>query len=245
MSETDSAALIAQIVREVVSRMKGGENAPSAPLAVVLSVGEAGPPLRAIREIIERGHDVVSVGVAARSPSSTRVAASDIPARVVCGATGAQPLPVGLRALVAPALSLGDAAKLAAGLLDDIAPEWMWAALANGIPVLATPGYGFDVPTGSGLARVTEAHRAGCERLGVQWCDIEGLPIALSARVATGAETGAVHVPAGGRRVLVTETMVANLAEGTPEIVVPMGAVVTPLARDLAKRRGIRVRLRT
>jgi hypothetical protein len=39
--------------------------------------------------------------------------------------------------------------------------------------------------------------------------------------------------------------MVANLAEGTPEIVVPMGAVMTPLARDLAKRRGIQVRLRT
>ena len=244
MSETD-AALIEQVVRDVISRLGAGERGSKSALAVVLSVGDADAQIRVIREIGERGHSVECVGVAARAPASTRASLAGVSPVVVCGTAGAAPLPSGLRAVVAPALSLGDAAKLALGVLDDIAPEWLWAALARGAPVLATPGDGFDVPKGSGLARVTEARRAGCERLGVQWCDADALPIMLSARVATEAEPGAVHVPVGGRRTLVTEAMVANLAEGTPEIVVPMGAAVTPLARDLARRRGIRVRLRT
>ncbi|MEO2005483.1 MAG: hypothetical protein ABGY41_15455 [Candidatus Poribacteria bacterium] len=245
MSETVSAALIAEVVREVVARMSGGGSSPTSPVAVALSAGTSDAGVGAVREIIARGHAVVGVGVSSRADAATRATVAAIPAIVVCGSTGAQPLPGGVQALVAPELSLGDAAKLCSGILDDIAPEWLWEALAEGIPVLATPGHAFDVPSASGQARVTQGRRAGCERLGVQWCDIDTLGAALSARVASGATPSALHVPAGSRRALITETMVANLAEGTPEIVVPMGAVMTPLARDLAKRRGIQVRLRT
>ena len=218
---------------------------PESPIAVALSAGACDAAIRAAREIVERGHDVVGVGVSSRAGSALRASAAEAVGDVACGSVGGTRPPAGVRAVVAPCLSLCDAAKLEEGILDDIAPEWLWAGLAAGVPVLASPGEGFDVSDGSPLARVVEARRAGCERLGVQWCDCESLPIALSARVATAPESGPVHLPSGGRRALVTETMVANLAEGTTEIVAPMGAVVTPLARDLAKRRGIAVRFRT
>ncbi|MAF09541.1 hypothetical protein CMK11_03745 [Candidatus Poribacteria bacterium] len=247
MSETDLASVMEQVVREVLQRLAepaGPAPAHASAVAVVLSASAGDAALRAVGEAVERGHHVARVGVSARTPASVRALAAALPADVVCGSTGGNELPSGVRAVVAPGLSLGDAAKLATGILDDIAPEWLWEALAGGVPVLASPGRGFDVPAGSTLARVADGVRAACERLGVQWRDSENLPIALSAQVSTGNESGTVHIPSG-RGVLVTETMVANLAEGATELVAPMGAVVTPLARDLAKRRGIRVRLRT
>ncbi len=250
MAETDTTPLIDEVVREVVARVRDAvgtppASSPESPIALVLSAGAGDAAIRAAREIVERGHTVVGVGVSSRADAQLRAAASGIAGAVTCGSVGGTRPPAGVCAVVAPCLSVGDAAKLQGGTLDDVAPEWLWAGLASGVRVLASPGEGFAVPDGSPLARVVEGLRGGCERLGVQWCDDEGLPIALSARVATAPESGPVHLPSGGTRALVTETMVANLGEGTTEIVAPMGAVVTPLARDLAKRRGIVVRFRT
>ena len=244
MSETELTAVIERVVREVVARLEPSADTDGPPVAVVLSAGAGDAAVRAVGEAIERGHRVTRVAVAARMPAASRALVAALPVSVVCGSVGGTGLPAGVRAVVAPDLSLADAAKLAAGTLDDIGPEWLWEALANGVTVLASPGQGFDIPDGSSLARVADGVRAACERLGVQWRDREELPIALSARVSTGGESRAIHLPSG-RGVLVTEAMVANLAEGATEIVAPMGAVVTPLARDLAKRRGILVRLRS
>ncbi|GIX06545.1 MAG: hypothetical protein KatS3mg115_0948 [Candidatus Poribacteria bacterium] len=149
-------------------------------------------------------------------------------------------------ALLAPELALTDAAKLAQGILDDVPPRLdMDRAGPLASPVL-TPAlaraFSSELPTP--LKRIADEARASSERLGVRWVERNALHRALTAQVAAPEPVETIHLPSVSGRLLVTEEMMNNLAEGTREIVVPPSAILTPLARDVARRRGIRIRYR-
>lgn len=138
-------------------------------------------------------------------------------------------LPADAQSVVAPELSLTDAAKLAMGVLDDPVPDALWRGLVGQIPVFASPGDGFSSDLPRRLRPLATAHRLACERLGVRWVERSHLWEAVRRRLLGVVEN----------RPLVTEALVASLPEDQKELVLAPRTIVTPLARDMARRRGI------
>lgn len=212
------------IVEEVLRRLRGISSVEPAPQGrVVVAVG-ATVSQRALEELAglrERGLLVIAV---AQSLLRER---DDVLKGLVSYRLGS--LPADAQAVVAPELSLTDAAKLAMGILDDSVPDVLWRGLVSRIPVFASPGDGFSPDLPKRLTSLAMAHRLACERLGVRWVERLHLWEAVR-RHLFGVVEG---------RSLVTEAFVASLPEGQKELVLAPQAIVTPLARDMARRRGI------
>jgi hypothetical protein len=244
MSPSEQETLVARIVSEVLHHLRAGaertDDPPLVRVAVVLSATASRGALDVLRAVGEGGYAVGEVACGVRMPPQMLADVRSIAPVVDASAAGQGPS-ADTVALVAPEFAVTDAAKLGLGILDDAPAEWVWRALAAGLPVYASPGDGFGADLPSPLARLAAGHRAACARLGVAWVRTDGLCGALAAHVSPGRGTTTFHVPLTERRLLITEEMVGRLPHSTRELAVPRGAILTPLARDMARRRGIRI----
>lgn len=237
--------LIRRIIIETLEKAdaKTEESAPS--VAVALSAAASPKAAEAaVRLLMQNGCSVSAVGCAHRAAEALYEAVRKHGPEALCGCEP-RPLPDGVQAVAAPMLSLGDAAKLAGCILDDLPAEWIWTALSNGAAAFASPGFGFGGESGTSTGRAAEEIQRACERLGVQWTAPGEIHLAASADLNAAGGGTTLHVPNSSSRPLITEAMIDNLRSAIQTIVVPSNAVVTPLARDLAKTRGIVLQTRS
>lgn len=228
---------------QVAKEAEETESAPS--VAVALSASASAKAAdEAARLLLKNGCSVAAVGCAHRAPEALYEAVRKHGLEALCGCEP-RPLPPDIQAVAAPMLSLGDAAKLAGCILDDLPAEWIWTALSNGAAVFASPGFGFGGEAGSSTGRAAEEIRLACERLGVQWTAPGEIHLAASAELNAAGGGATLHVPNSSSRPLIAEATIENLRSAVQTIVVPSNAVITPLARDLAKQRGIVLQMRS
>jgi len=247
MTDDANQDLVARVTREVVRRIRedGSQRVFQGPtVAIACSLTTSADALRGLTTLADRGYGIAGVACGRGAPSALRDAARELTDRVACGDGDISPLPEGVGALVLPELGLADATKIALAMPDDIVPLWAWYALDGDLPVIASEGIGFVVPGGGPRERLATLRRSTCRQFGIEWTPADGLASAVAARVVSDDRSDTLHVPSGDRRPLVTEEMVDRLAAGTREIVLPDGAVLTPLAGDALRRRGVTVRRR-
>ncbi len=238
--------IIIETLEKADAKTEEAEESASAPSVAVALSAAASPKAadEAARLLLQNGCSVSIVGCAHRAPETLYEAVRKHGFEAVCGCEP-HPLPAGIQAVAAPTLSLGDAAKLAGCILDDLPAEWIWTALSNGAAAFASPGFGFGGESDSSAGRAAEEIRRACERLGVQWTAPGEIHLAAAADLNAAGGGATLHVPNSSERPLITEAMIENLRSATQTIVVPSNAVVTPLARDLAKKRGIVLQTRS
>ena len=220
-----------------------GASTDAKSVAVAFSASASAKAAETIQLLTKSGCAVRSVGCAARAPESLYDAVRKRGVEPVCGCEP-RPLCDSSDAVAAPELSLGDAAKLTRSILDDLPAEWIWNALADGKPVYAAPGDGFQSRLPAPLARAAEEVRRGCEQMGVQWAAPGEIHLIASAELSSEARGATLHIPNSSKPPLITEATIAGLRRGVKAVAAPSNAVVTPLARDLAKKRGILIQAR-
>ncbi|MBM3215439.1 hypothetical protein FJZ36_11050 [Candidatus Poribacteria bacterium] len=231
--------LIARITHEVLQRLGARAAQPDGPrVAVALSADASRVAIDVIRALVEHGCSVGAIACSSSLPEERRSEALAA-ARVSASQSG---LPADVVALVAPEMSLTDVAKLTFGILDDTVPRIVWQAVASRLAVLASPGHALASDLPASLQRISANALALSKRLGIVWTPRDRLVDAVADRTDLNDNQPRVSPDAAGKRALVTEAAVGRLPDNASELVVPMDAIITPLARDLAKRSGIRIR---
>jgi len=232
MTHDERQELIRLIVEEVLRRLAAtSPGGTRGRLVVALSRTVSEGSVEEVARLEEKGFVVLSVaGNPSLSAAGERLLSKFVPYRLAS-------LPADTQAVVAPELGLTEASKLAAGLLDDAVADALWRGLVGRLPVYASPGDGFASELPRPLRRVASSQRLACERLGVRWVERAVLWERVAHALAEGSSRAESAPPA--RRPLVTAATVAALPEGTHELLVEPEAIVTPLARDRARQRGI------
>lgn len=153
--------------------------------------------------------------------------------------------------VVVPVLTQNTAAKLAQTISDGLAPTLLMQALLMGKPVLAASnaadpqdGWRLKAQMGKGAPALQQALGLNLKRLsefGMILLPVEELA-AHCLRYSGVAEkrkdaTSAAKV---GKRVVVDAAMIQGVAaSGQKQIRLAPGAIVTPLARDIARQQGV------
>ncbi len=159
--------------------------------------------------------------------------------------------------IVVPVLTANTAAKLAAGIADTLPTTLIWHGLLEGKRVTAArnaadphnPAFWGQTLHGGGdpgklnpaMAKRMEENLKILASYGVRLVDVAQLPGLFS-----GEPAALVGRDAAPRRVI-TRAEIEELASGAGaggeiELVVEPGTVVTPLARDAARERGVTIR---
>jgi hypothetical protein len=145
-----------------------------------------------------------------------------------------------------PAIGDDDAAKMASGLFDEPVARVALCAIATGKPLLAAlhSPYAKEIKTRAPqLSRVWESHKTTLESFGFVFAQHSALPDLARAKFAPGAQAGST--PNAGAaaqgKVLVTASEVETAAKNGASLKLPLGAIVTPLARDRAKELNVRI----
>lgn len=145
-----------------------------------------------------------------------------------------------------PAIGDDDAAKMAKGIFDEPVARIALAAIATGKPLLAAlhSPYAKEIKTRAPqLFRVWESHKTTLESFGFAFAEHSALPDLARAKFARAAQarsTPNVNAASKGK-VLVTASEVEAAAKNGTSFKLPLGAIVTPLARDRAKELNVKI----
>ena len=145
----------------------------------------------------------------------------------------------GFSAIVIPMLSCAMAAKLSLGMADTPCAYLVFRALLRGHRVIATSD-GFEISDGSEIP--PEISKLGQDY--IKTLSDFGVQFVTTDRIAeTVLSDGTHHFNAdsvGGQHVI-TASMIDGLASGVREFRYTNPVIITPLARDIAARKGIRL----
>jgi hypothetical protein len=144
-----------------------------------------------------------------------------------------------------PSIGDDDAAKMASGVFDEPVSRLALSALATGKPLLAAlhSPYAREIKTRAPqLFRVWESHKTTLESFGFVFAEHSILPDLVRQKLAPGAPTGSTPglAPASGK-ILITASEVETAAKNGTSLKLPLGSIVTPLARDRAKELNVKI----
>jgi len=152
-------------------------------------------------------------------------------------------------AVLVPALGWVEAAKLALGLADTPPLQMVFAALAAGLPVIiGRDGCLPSLPTLAGagragarsaMAQMFDAYLQRLESFGARL--VPAASLASEVMAALAPTPVSPSVPTQGPKQIVTGEDVLRAMETDHRIVVPKGSIVTALAADLAKAKGVAI----
>lgn len=240
-------ALIESITELVLAELAREHPAPFAPeklrgrkllLCPAPGTDLSGPVYEALRQVEANWLVAVWAGFA---PAQVDAALGGRPWRPAQGAP--DDLVRSVQAVVIPSLTLELLPRLAI-LLGDIPPVQMAVAgLVQGVPVLAASEepdrfrrHAARLP--SGLVAVIQQHLRTVEGLGVRLLPAQALAQELSG------QSVAAPTQSRGRDVITQEDLLQAVQAGTKVFEIAPGAIVTPLALETARIRGIEVRYR-
>ena len=139
--------------------------------------------------------------------------------------------------IVLPVFSYPMAAKLALKLVDTPCTYLVFEALRKGKKVTAAADALNQsdnfIKTGAMLHKLEGEYVNVLSELGVQWVTMEHIADALC--------TGNLATQATLDRPVISAAVVANLAESVQEVFYTNPAIITPLAREDAQKRGIKL----
>lgn len=155
--------------------------------------------------------------------------------------------------VVVPVLTQNTAAKTAQTISDGLAPTLLMQALLMGKPVIAASnaadpqdGWRIKAQMGKGAPALQNALRLNLKRLdefGMTLTDVDELAAHCLRKMGqTVAQTGGQRKASerSGKRVVVDAAMIqAVAATGERLVRLAPGAIVTPLARDMARQHAI------
>lgn len=151
----------------------------------------------------------------------------------------------GFDAVVFPTLSQNTAAKAAWGIRDGFACELMASALLAGRRVVAARDSVCPGRAGGAYAGMLRTILERLVAFGVGLCDANDLGAAVRGCSAPASAPVSPEPPrktaAKGKKTVITASVVQDAARaGKTEITLDAAAILTPLARDEARERGIR-----
>ncbi len=154
--------------------------------------------------------------------------------------TNLQPFTQGFSAIVVPTLSYAIAAKLSLGLADTPCAYLLFQALVRKNKVLATvDGFGGSEQseTPPDISKLRQNYIETLSEFGIQFVAMD--------RLAEMILSDGIHrfnqLDARGGRNIITASVIAELPPDVREFRYANPAIITPLARDLAARKGIRL----
>ena len=200
-------------------------------------------PLEQLDKCIQGGYVVTAIlsDIAAKTLDISYI-------RSVCGEeqvfiageiTSLQPFTEGFSLIVIPTLSCTMAAKLSLGMADTPCAYLVFRAPLRGNRVIATSD-GFEISDGSEIP--PEISKLGQDYIKI--LSDFGVQFVTTDRIAETVLSDATHHfnadSVGGQNVI-TASVIDGLASGVREFRYTNPAIITPLARDLAAREGIRL----
>ncbi len=155
--------------------------------------------------------------------------------------------------VVVPVLTQNTAAKLAQTIADGLAPTLIMQAMLMGKPVVAAAnaadpkdGWRIKAQMGKGAPALQQALRMNLKRLdefGMTLVKVEELAAQCFQRIGLAAGNSNEEKSAktmSGKKVVVDAAMIQGVAAtGQRQLRLASGALVTPLARDIARQQGI------
>ena len=142
--------------------------------------------------------------------------------------------------IAVPILSHPMAAKLALGIADTPCTYLIFQALRRGDSVIAAYDFieGFDETEKTSQNLILERNYfKTLSNFGIQFAPIEQ----LAETLLSGDSLSHCPVDEKGAKTVISSSIIANLAPSVQEFVYTNPVVITPLARDLAAERGIRL----
>ena len=201
-------------------------------------------PLAQLDKCLQGGYAVTAIvsDIAAKILDISRIRSTCGNGQVFVASeiTNLQPFTEGFSAIVIPTLSYPIAAKLSLGLADTPCAYLVFQALVRGNRVLATVD-GFGVSEQSEIppeiSRLGQDYIETLSEFGVQFVAMDRLAEAL---LSDGIHRFNQADARGGRNII-TASVIAELPPDVREFRYANPAIITPLARDLAARKGIRL----
>ena len=136
--------------------------------------------------------------------------------------------------IVLPVLSHPMAAKLALRLVDTPCTYLVYEALCKGKTVIAVPDALNNQNEASAKINAIEVEYVNVlSELGVKWVP--------TMQIAESIKKGTDDSPTSLDRPLISATTISNLDANVQELVYAKQAIITPLAREHAKKRGIKL----
>lgn len=248
VSEESIRRIIEEEVKSVLDR-RSVTASPSVGEKQLLAIFDAdefnlAPPLEQLKACIKGGYDTTAI------LSDLAVRLLDVEAiQSVCGKdkvitcgdiTNLSPFTEGRPLIAIPVLSHSMAAKLALGIADTPCTYLIYQALRRGDSVIAASDSvrGFlETDNTSRMLNLERNYVKTLLHLGIQFTPIEQLAETLLSVDSLNYNP----VDGKGEKTVISTTVIENLAPAVREIVYTNPVVITPLARDLAAERGIRL----
>jgi hypothetical protein len=135
--------------------------------------------------------------------------------------------------IVLPVFSHPMAAKLALRLVDTPCTYLLFEALSKGKKVIAVPDALNQGETSKKINNIEVEYVNLLSELGVQWVPMMQIAESVTQKMNDS--------PASLDKPLISATTLSNLDANVRELVHPKSAIITPLAREHAKKRGIQL----
>lgn len=135
--------------------------------------------------------------------------------------------------IVLPVFSHPMAAKLALRLVDTPCTYLLFEALSKGKKVIAAPDALNQGETSKKINNIEVEYVNLLSELGVQWVPMMQIAESVTKKMNDS--------PASLDKPLISATTLSNLDPNVRELVHPKSAIITPLAREHAKKRGIQL----
>jgi hypothetical protein len=244
-----SQEVIRQIEAEVKKVLEQQSLVPSPPPSDrhILAIFDAAPvdlalPLQQIERCIDGGYIVTAIlsELAAKllDANSVRGVCGDERVFVCSEVTHLGPFE-DFSLIAIPVLSYPMASKLALGMADTSCTYLIFQAMLRGNKVIAAS----DALEVASEARTSEISKLGRNYLktlssfGIQLVTCEH----LAETILSDSSPHFAPVDSKGGKAVISASIIANLAPTVREFVYSNPAIITPLARDLAAQRGIRL----
>jgi len=147
-------------------------------------------------------------------------------------------------ALVVPILTRNSSAKLALGITDTLVTNIIMQALISGKPIIAARNSADPDPancpciatpdTPPALIKLAKDYLKKLESYGMKLVDVNELANAVNNELNKSSNDIL-------EQKLITQDTIEKLPQGTKQITVAKGSIITPLARDFAKDHGIQI----
>lgn len=249
-----SQEVIRQIEAEVKKVLEQQSLAPSPPPSDkrILAIFDAAQvnlslPLQQIERCIEGGYVVTAIlsELAAKllDANSVRGVCGDERVFVCSEIAHLAPFLEDFSVIVIPVLSYPMASKLALGMADTSCTYLIFQAMLHGNKVIATSD-ALEVASKastSELSKLGRNYRKTLSNFGIQFVTCEQ----LAETILSDSSPHFGPVDSKGGKALISASIIANLAPTVREFVYLNPAIITPLARDLAAQRGIRLVAKT
>ncbi len=232
--------LIEEEIRRQV-RQEAQVKSPTVLFLICAGRGEADRILEQIGEVARKAKGVAVLLSESASEvfdlSRLRARAGDVPVIRATEVRRPEELLAQAKVVCVAVPSLNTLSKIALGIEDSVPTRIVGEALSRGITVLLCPDAilsGEERRTGRG--GLVNRHLPSLAMQGIR--TVSGAQIASTVlRLVSGANPS----PRGGRPIVTEADILEALSRGQKVITVPSNAIVTPLAEETAKLKGVRI----